>query len=78
MNNHALADAPHIANRPPNRPLTKPIHPRRHRNRPPLTWHARNILNARTYDAQYSAPHRFDFRKLRHFPKRNKGEGGNR
>jgi hypothetical protein len=62
MNNYSLADPPDITDASPDRSLAKAIHPRRHRNRPPLAWYALNILNARTYDAQYPAPHRFDFR----------------
>jgi hypothetical protein len=61
MHHHSLADTANIENPSPNRSLSESINPRRHRNRPPPTRHALNILNARANDTQYPAPHRFDF-----------------
>jgi hypothetical protein len=62
MHNHALSDATHIANAPPNRSPAKSIHSRPHYNRPPPTRHTLDILNARANDAEYPATHRFNFR----------------
>jgi hypothetical protein len=66
MHDHALADPTHITHNTPHRPTPKPIHPRRHRNWPPPTWHALEFLNARTNDPQDPTPHRFDSWQLRH------------
>ena len=62
----SVSDATHVAHHSPHRPLSKPIDPRRHQNRPPLARNALDILNARTNDAEYPAPHRFDFWQFRH------------
>jgi hypothetical protein len=46
MNDHALADPAHVAYDTAHCALPEPVHPRRHRNRQPPTWHSFDILNA--------------------------------
>jgi hypothetical protein len=58
---YPLAHAPNVANRPPHRPATKPIDPRRNRNRFPSARHTFHVLDPRTNNPQHTPPHRLDF-----------------